>query len=288
MDNQNNLNEIIKIREHWLKICVIALFSLIGGLFLTLFIIKLFSVEFKINIIDFNYSDFISILLAFFSVGLAVAFYLKTTETSNKFYDNTYKFTKDFSEILGRIEVKFSEKLEHIDNASIGISDKIEKLKYPQQPTEASSDNKKIEKEKIDAQKESDKVINDLVDQLGKTSEEKNHLRTKLKNAEEKLIQKSIESLRQKITLESLRDKFEINNLPNQIVKFTATQIIPILGHEALRLPTQALNDKFQSIKNRLPKAYIADLQLHKLIDKEDNLTNKGYLFIKELAKNKE
>ena len=39
----------------------------------------------------------------------------KATDTSNNFYDNSYKFTKEISEILGRIEAGFGEKLKHID-----------------------------------------------------------------------------------------------------------------------------------------------------------------------------
>ena len=69
-------------------------------------------------------TDLLAILLAFFSIGLAVFFYFKSSEESSRFYANSYDFTKDMSEMLGRIEAGFGEKLRHIDEGYTHISDK--------------------------------------------------------------------------------------------------------------------------------------------------------------------
>src|SRR5690606_16157646 len=50
-----------------------------------------------------------------FSVGLSALFYFKATDTSNAFYDNTYKFTKDIAELLVKIESGFGERLRNLD-----------------------------------------------------------------------------------------------------------------------------------------------------------------------------
>ena len=38
---------------------------------------------------DFNFTDLLSLLLAFFSITISIVFYLKAGETANQFYDNT-------------------------------------------------------------------------------------------------------------------------------------------------------------------------------------------------------
>lgn len=66
---------------------------------------------------SFEFSLFLSLVLAIFAVGLAALFYFKTTQTSNTFYDNTYKFTKDIAELLVRIESWLGERLRNLDRA---------------------------------------------------------------------------------------------------------------------------------------------------------------------------
>lgn len=66
----------------------------------------------------FDFSQFISLILAFFSIALSAAFYFKATETSNKFYDRTFAFMKNLFEILGRIEERFGERLQNITEAT--------------------------------------------------------------------------------------------------------------------------------------------------------------------------
>ncbi|MHC1741518.1 MAG: hypothetical protein AB9873_00640 [Syntrophobacteraceae bacterium] len=76
---------------------------------------KLVMSQSSLDLATFNFSDLLSLLLALFSVALSSAFYFKASDTSNEFYQNSYKFTKEVSEILGRIEERFGERLRHID-----------------------------------------------------------------------------------------------------------------------------------------------------------------------------
>jgi hypothetical protein len=52
----------------------------------------------------FDFSQLLSLLLAFFSIVLSAAFYFKATESSNKFYDRTFEHTRTLLELLSRIE----------------------------------------------------------------------------------------------------------------------------------------------------------------------------------------
>lgn len=50
--------------------------------------------------IVFDFPTLLSLLLALFAVALSALFYFKATDTSNAFYDNTYKFTQQIAELL--------------------------------------------------------------------------------------------------------------------------------------------------------------------------------------------
>lgn len=80
----------------------------------------------KIDLKGFSFNDLLSLLLAVFSVALSVAFYFKANETSNQFYDNTYKFTKEMSELLGRIESGFGERLRHLDEGYSTMAERFD------------------------------------------------------------------------------------------------------------------------------------------------------------------
>ena len=67
---------------------------------------KLIITPFQLTI---DFLALLSIALALFSVGLSATFYFKATETSNAFYDNTFKYTKEIAELLVRIESGFGE-----------------------------------------------------------------------------------------------------------------------------------------------------------------------------------
>ncbi len=82
---------------------------------------------------NFSTESILSTFLAFFSIFISIFFYFKADETSTKFYDASYKFMKDISVTLGKIEERFGEKLNslydkvsHLDNVSKEASAEIE------------------------------------------------------------------------------------------------------------------------------------------------------------------
>ena len=79
---------------------------------------------------QFDFPSFLALLLALFSVGLAAMFYFKATDSSNAFYDNTYKYTRDIAELLVRIESGFGEKLRHLDEAYTGMQDRFDQRQF--------------------------------------------------------------------------------------------------------------------------------------------------------------
>ena len=128
MSDEDRLNKIeysaeekIARRNNWLKIfvCVVVLFTLP---------IKLGQADFSLVFASFDFSDLLALFLAMFSIALAILFYLKATETSNTFYNNTYRFTQNVSEILGRVEAGFGERLKHLDEGYSDVKTALENI----------------------------------------------------------------------------------------------------------------------------------------------------------------
>jgi hypothetical protein len=122
---------------------------------------KLLNANITLDLSGFSFNDLLALLLALFSVWLSVSFYLKASDTSNEFYNNTYRFTKEISELLGRIEEGFGEQLRHLDEGYAGIRDRVERWQdYVSAPTSSEIQH---EKEEVRQKEENYKR---LVDQL--------------------------------------------------------------------------------------------------------------------------
>ena len=158
-----NWNYKIKNRESIAKISIgIILFALIAY--------KLAVSELSFDFSNFSFSDLLSMTLAIFAIALSVAFYFKATDTSNKFYDNTFKFTKDISSILGRIEAGFGERLKHLDEGYTGLRDKFDGNGVVN-TEEIENTKKELEEEKIKLKKErteKDEILSSIM-KKGKT-----------------------------------------------------------------------------------------------------------------------
>ena len=146
---ENNLSEILdkmlklqqgQKRPSFLKKTVYVSASICVIVFVVLICVCIYKNSFTIESI-------FATLLAFFSIFISIFFYFKTDETSNRFYDSSYKFMKDISVTLGKIEERFGEKLNSL-NDKVSHLDRI-----------SSETSKEIE----DKQDDKDSIINDLL-----------------------------------------------------------------------------------------------------------------------------
>ena len=234
---------------------------------------KLLNSEINISLESFTFTDFLSVLLAFFAISLSVAFYFKATETSNRFYDNSYKFTKEMSEILGRIESGFGEKLKHIDEGYVGLREKFDKIPFDvkQAKEEEQKEVKHIKKQ----EEERNKIILDLMEKAKVAGDEKDELLKKLEKS-------SIELDKSKLELRRLQRR--INDESDDISEFVSGGFVSYLaglidGRFSLKYadaPARNLSRRFEEMKgDNIFDEY--DLQYM-----EDNgLTNKGRLTLK-------
>lgn len=144
-------------------------------------IIKILATDFSGFDLPENLTDYTSLALALFSIWLSALFYFRANEASNKFYDNTYQFTKDISEKIGRIEERFGKDLTNIEKGYSRMLDKIDRLPLSESLQEEIESKKSNEQQLVE---EKENIINELILKANLSQEEKDRISSQL-NAKE-------------------------------------------------------------------------------------------------------
>lgn len=183
------LDKMIQLEKSKNKINIYKVILLIAGCVAMLVMVIALCVIFYKN--DFSFESLLSLLLAFFSIFISIFFYFKADETSNRFYETSYDFMKDVSVTLGKIEERFGEKLNN-------LNDKVSHLSY-----------EKIEKkeELQTVEDEKQKVINELIDKAKLDASEKEAYLAKFKAKEEEA-----EALRRQLQIIDMKYKNMVRN----------------------------------------------------------------------------
>lgn len=221
-------------------------------------------------------SEIISILLAFFAIMLSAAFYYMSTQQSNLFYHNVHQFTKDTSEILGRLD----EQVKNIGGKQTELKDTFEKnYAYNSQNGISHKKEEKLNEElekKEEDLKEKEKNINQKIDSLIEkleSDEEKEKLRTELE--------------KERAEIEKL--KFEMNQKTNQL------HVIHRVKRHTMRLMMEMEMDKivqlrptalFKILIDKTTKGYKEDLlNLGYILEEDEEIkaTKNGIRFLREI-----
>lgn len=273
MENSDKIN----IRNNWLKIGVVSVVTLV--------------VAYKIIIadftgIEFSFSELLALLLSFFAISISISFYFQTTKTSNRFYDNTYRFTKDISENLGRIEERFGEQLEGIKEGSKALSDRVEK--YYASDNNSEEEEKKTKELQGELEKEREQqsiILNDLVAKYKIESKDKESF---IRDIEEK--NNEIEKLKRKINLISSPSKRERRmhdtlGLPSAMIRHYLGKVRKDSEMDFSQLDFEDSKNRFEIFKDRLVSGFIRDMIIYDMYDEEKGLTIKGKELLDEIIK---
>lgn len=272
----------IRNRESWLKVIIIAAFG-------ALIAWKIAVSPISISIPDLRLSDLISLVISLFAIALSVAFYLKATETSNTFYDNTYKFTQEVSEILGRIEAGFGERLRHLDEGYAGLRDKFDRI--PVDPVKVEKQVKKEEEQVKKKEEERNQLLESLAQKAKLQEHEKQQLFAQLKDREEELNNARHQLAFYKRRLDqaespSRRQTSSRLGENSSAARYIRTRLLPLLGYDAvLEAPLSLLTNRFEVIKADLPKEFLQDLVELRILDGSFNLTQRGANVLREVAR---
>ncbi len=261
MEKENTSNNTILSIKNVRDVAII--------IFIAVMTFKVFTIEITLNMSEFGFTDLLSIIVAFFSIALSVAFYFKATDTSNRFYDNSYAFTKEMSEVIGRMESGFGEKLKHLDEGYSGIRDKFDRL-----PFDSSQTQKELEKENAEIKRkeaEQRKTLEELAKKAHLAENEKQELfehMSKLSRELEESKSQARRFERRMLLNESIDgDSFEVlSYLVRHLSKYRDPDISP-------RSPRSSFRYLFRKYREEIHPEAINDLKRFGFIDERGELS---------------
>jgi hypothetical protein len=267
----------------WAKaVCLVVLTVLVG--------LKIYSSSTTITV---DFPNLLSLLIALFSVSLSALFYFKATDTSNNFYDNTYKFTKDIAELLVKIESGFGERLRHLDEGYSSMRNYLQG-QTPKAAADVEKTKQRLETEELEIEKvraERDKIVQQLIEQSQLKEAEKMSVADQLRLKEKELeqSQEEIARLNRKLAIDRVRRHRIRDDLATDspMASFTFHNVILKMGIDmVIEAPTNYIREKFDSLVTDLPGRYIEDLEENGFFD--GGLTVSGAKFFKSIAKRRQ
>lgn len=184
----------------------------VSGICVVMFVLLICASIYKNS---FTTESILSMLLAFFSIFISIFFYFKADETSTKFYDSSYRFMKDISVTLGKIEERFDEKLN-------SLNDKVSHLDRVSKET-----TQEIE----DKQEDKDSIINELMEKANLNEEEKAKYKQEIEIKEAEIEQ--LKHHKYKAEREAMRLRRRINEsneeLSNYVVKLNPSILFELM-----------------------------------------------------------
>ena len=276
-------NDPIRDRMSWLWIGVIALFTIVIGYKLLVT---------PLNLVEFRFNDFLALLLAIFAIALSVLFYLKANETANTFYDNTYKFTTVVSEILGRIEAGFGERLRHLDEGYSGLRERFDRI--PLDTVKAEKQVSEGEKKVKQQEEQRDKLIEDLARKAKLQDEEKRELFARLRESEDALMKTRSEleivrnelghAARRQEELYALRER---RGFTAERIERMERNVIALLGGREFvsSAPDAALQERFSHVRHTLSSSFATELQVAGIMESDFSLSSRAMERIRHVSK---
>ncbi len=269
----------IALRNSWLMIGV-------KGSVTAVFVVKICQADFTQAFTGFDFSDLLSLFLAIFAISLAVLFYLKATDTSNVFYDNTYRFTKDVSEILGRIEAGFGERLRHLDEGYTGLISKVEN--FPFDRAKAEEEIKKEEKQVERGEQEKNKIIEELAE---RTKLQEAEIRKYFERLEEqdKVLSKAkweISILKRRLQEAESVDEDLAMRIPLHIRQILEDTVVSTIRNEiAHGAPGSIVNRRFNTLRKKLPTRFFEELKKLGIVDSDGDITRMGMDLLRSISR---
>lgn len=266
------------------------IFKFIASLLFTILIVyKLAISDLSFDFSKFDFNALLALLLSLFAIGLSVTFYFKATDTSNLFYDNTYKFTKDISTILGRIEAGFGEKLQNLDKGYSGLLNKIDKENTnPKDIEETKTDKKEVEQSLQNEIKERNKIIQNLLEKTQLEQKEKEEFQKALFDKEKSMIKLERELRLLQNKLERQRNLAIVEDIPDRLLSYLKNYLLRLnINEDFNRDRAQEFINQFipNNENSRINDKLFIDLLENRLIREDGTLTNRGYSVIRNLAR---
>jgi hypothetical protein len=277
-------DERIRDRENKFKLICWGVVTIFTTILLLLFIYNIVVGNYKFTFADLRFSDLLSLTMAIFAIFLSIAFYFKASETSNTFYNNTYHFTRHVSELLGRIESGFKEKLIHIDEGQTAIRARVDNIPAYVNPEstkkEISEGEQKLKKELA----EREELIKQLVENSALQGKEKDDFVSQLNEKQHAIddMRKEIGDLHRRLNHET-KDIKKRSKIPFAMARYIESSIPRVLAiprHKINEMSVDEIKFIFEKDIGKLNNSFIRDMKSEGFIDTNDKLTGRGLEFV--------
>lgn len=206
----------------------------------SIFLCVVLSLRLYYSSVSIDFVALLSTLLALFSVALSAMFYFKATDTSNKFYDNTYKYSKDVAELLVKIESGFGEKLKNLDDGYNSMRSMIQSSERGMKVeiTKEKIETEKNEIDKVKAQR--DAIVQNLIDKANLQEEEKDRISAVLAEKEMELqnSQNEMTKLKKRLFTDRISERKGVIDFENEksqlssMKRYIRVRVLPnLLNH---------------------------------------------------------
>lgn len=254
--------------------------------------------NFSLDLSKFDFSDLLAMILALFAIGMSVAFYFKSTDSSNQFYDNIYNFTQKTSEILGRIEERFGERLKHLDEGYGRIQSQFDGISRSpgeiEQKVKETEGKQEKEKEKLEeTNKEMQQLMETLAQRAKLEQQEKEEFYAKMQKleSEKDMAQKRIREIEE--DRNQMRHQLMImeEGIMEETPELHHPFILDIVHHPEMRLllregaPLHIMQKRFRSFLSKLPEEYLERLQDSGILNKRNEVTPAGVMLLRSVAR---
>lgn len=269
----------ISYYQKWTLIIVICLFLLLFGY-------KILFANISINIPDLSFPDLLTLVLSLFAIGISLAFYFMASSASNKFYDNTYKFTQDFGLMLGRIESSFGERLKYLGEMYSSINEKIENHPVINQ---TKKEIKIRESKAAEINRDTEKLVNEILEEAKIENPKKQEFINQLNTNVEELTKANKEIDKLKRRLQEIENPQKVNwrqfFIPpslKQLIRFAL--VIPLGEKFIIENTPEEINRKFQEIGKDFSQKALLSYINYGILDDNLSLTENGINYLKALA----
>ena len=254
----------------------------------------------NLDLSKFDFSDLLALIMGLFAIAISVAFYFKATDTSNKFYDNVYKFTQETSEILGRIEAGFGERLRHLDEGYSGLQTRFDRFSSitpaeGKKKVEETKEKETEEKAKFDkAKQEMESELKKLTHKAYSQERERHEFMEKLGSlqAERDMAEANLRQLKE----ERDRLQHEMQNM-EQNMFLDARELEPYLMemfhnsefrhliYELEDVTFENIRESFRNYLHMFPREFALELEKQGVLSENGELTKPGYIALRKMAR---
>lgn len=262
-------------------------FTFVVSLIILVLSYKIIFANYNIDLSTFSLSDFLALFLALFSIAISVAFYFKATDSSSRFYDNTYKFTKDIAELLVKIESSFGEKLKHLDEGYTSIRDKFDKFPSTtliEEKVQTQEELEEVKKEYERKLQEKEKLLNDTLQKAHSNEADRKKIIQKLNTKEQELqIEKEkVHSLEKKLA--HFNTNLDVEAGKSDLIESNLSSFLMAqLGSDFIKNASiSAINNKFKN--THFSEGFYRELFRSNIIDESNSLSEDFILKLKRLA----